>query len=57
MFDIRDRLAGLGQDIQTFSRFIAGHTTYAQESILLEDALGYNLRIPLDIVRSWNVRI
>jgi uncharacterized transporter YbjL len=53
--DIRDRLLGLGQDMQTFTKLIAGYTVHTQESVLLEDALGYSLRMPLDIVRSWHV--
>jgi hypothetical protein len=29
---------------------------YKEHSVILEDALGYTLRIPLETVRSWTVR-
>lgn len=53
--DIRDRLVGLYQKTEALTKLVAGLDPYTQQPVVLEDALGYSLRIPLEIVRSWHV--
>ncbi|TAQ88386.1 hypothetical protein B7494_g3320 [Chlorociboria aeruginascens] len=51
--DIRDRVTGIYQEMMTLTKLVATLSPYSQQPAILEDALGYPLKIPLEIVRSW----
>lgn len=55
--DIRDRLIVLYQEMQAMTKLVAGLQPNSQQCVVLEDAHGYPLRLSLEIVMSWNVRI
>lgn len=56
-FDMKNMLVRVQETLVSYETVPRNLTPWLQNALLLEDSLGYTLRVPLETISSWKVNV